>query len=176
MAAQAGQLLPLLPAVGRPEQTSVFHPGVDRVRVIQRWLEMPDPRELPRVRRAVIPLVRTGDAIIIKLFTHRLPGRAAVIGALDQLAEPAAGLGRVQPVRVDGRALDMVNLPAPEVGAADVPPLALAFRRQDERALARANQYPYSAHLYSLPACRDATATQAASHDHARNHACTAIH
>src|ERR1022692_4718380 len=176
VAAQAGQLLPLLPAVGRPEQASIFHPGVDRIRILQRWLEMPDPGELPRVRRAVVPLVRTGDAVIVELLTHRLPGRAAIIGALDQLAEPAVGLRRVQPVRGGGRPLDVVNLPAPEVGAADVPPLALAIRTQDERALARTNQHPYPAHLYSLPACRDATATQAASHDHARNHACTAIH
>src|ERR1017187_5541439 len=40
----------------------------------------------------------------------------------------------------NGRPLDMINLPAPKVGAADVPPLATAVRGHDERALARANQ------------------------------------
>jgi hypothetical protein len=38
----------------------------------------------------------------------------------------------------------MVDFPAPKVGAADVPPLALAIRRQDECPLACANQYPYA--------------------------------
>ena len=40
----------------------------------------------------------------------------------------------------------MVDLPAAEVGTADVPVFALAVRRQDERALARANQHPHLAH------------------------------
>ena len=110
---------------------------------------MPDALELPGVRRAVVPLVRAGDAVVDELVAHRLPRLAAVVGALDHLPEPAAGLRRIQPVRVGGRALEVVDLPAGKVGAADVPPLALAVRRQDERALARPNQYPYSAHRYS---------------------------
>src|SRR3989442_4125323 len=43
----------------------------------------------------------------------------------------------------------MVHLPAPEVRTIDVPPLALSVRREDERALACANQYPYLAHPHS---------------------------
>ena len=44
----------------------------------------------------------------------------------------------------------MVDLPAGEVRAADVPFFALAVRGQDERALARADQNPYLAHLFLL--------------------------
>ena len=155
VAAQSGKFLPGLAAVGRAEQGGVFHAGVDGVRIGQRRFEMPDALELPGMRRAVVPLVRAGDAVVDELVAHRLPRLAAVVGALDQLPEPAAGLRRVQPVRIDGRALQVIDLPAREVRAADVPLLALAVRRQDERALARANQYSYSAHPHSfLPAAR----------------------
>ena len=147
-----GSSCQLLPAVGRPEQAGVLHPGVDRVRVIQRRLQVPDPGELPRVRRAVVPLVRAGDAVVAELVADRLPGRAAVVGALDHLPGPAAGLRRVQPVRVGGRSLDVVDLPAREVRPADVPPLPLAVRRQHERALARADQDPDTTHRCSLRA------------------------
>src|SRR5262245_23642437 len=119
---------------------------------------MPDPRELPRMRRAVVPLVRPGGALVAELVAHRLPGRPAVIGPLDHLPEPAVGLRRVQPIRVRGGPLDVVDLPACKVGAADVPPLPLAIRIQDERALARTHQYPYATHRHSLPPRPDAAA------------------
>ena len=151
VAAQSGELLPRLAAVGRAEQGGVFHPGVDGVRIGQRRFEMPDALELPGVRRAVVPLVRAGDAVVHELVPHRLPRLAAVVGALDHLPEPAAGLRRIQPIRVGGRSLEVVDLPAGKVGTTDVPPFALAVRRQDERALARANQYPYPAHPSLLP-------------------------
>ena len=79
-----------LAAVGRPEQRRVLDAGVDRVRIGQRRLEVPDALELPRVRRAVVPLVRAGHAVVDELVADRLPGLAAVVRALDQLAEPAA--------------------------------------------------------------------------------------
>ena len=87
--------LPGLPAVGRAEQRGVLDAGVDGVRIGQRRLEVPDALELPRVRRAVVPLVRAGHAVVGELVADRLPGLAAVVGALDHLAEPAAGLRRV---------------------------------------------------------------------------------
>ena len=40
-----------------------------------------------------------GIAVVGELVAHRLPGLAAVVGALDQLPEPAARLRRVDPVR-----------------------------------------------------------------------------
>src|SRR5262249_1695828 len=89
----------------------------------------------------------------------RLPGRcprlvprfAAVIRALDDLPEPAAGLRRIEPVRINRRSLQMVDLPASKVGPADIPLLALAVRCQQERALAGTNQNTYFAHLSLLP-------------------------
>src|ERR1019366_7398753 len=88
----------------------------------------------------------------------RLPGFAAVIGALDDLPEPAAGLRGIQPVRVNRRSLDVVQLPAREMRTADIPAFALAVRLQDECALACANQYSYVAHPHSsLPAPRVVT-------------------
>ena len=173
VAAQSGEFLPRLPAVGRAEQGGVFHPGVNGIRIGQRRFEMPDALELPGVLRAVVPLVRgegfagfrrsVVDEFVALASRHaawrgrhsasgRLPRLAAVVRALDDLPEPAAGLRRIQPVRVGGRSLEVVDLPARKVGAADVPPFALAVRRQDERALARANQYPYSAHFLT-PFC-----------------------
>src|SRR5213076_328950 len=55
-------------------------------------------------------------------------------------------LRRVQSIRIGGRALEVVDLPAREMRAAHVPSVALPVRRQDERALARADQHPYAAH------------------------------
>src|SRR5262249_60606586 len=81
----------------------------------------------------------------------RCQGLPAVIRALDHLPEPAARLGGIDPVRIGGRGLHVVDLPASEMGAADVPGLALAVGGEDERALARAHEYPYSAHPSLLP-------------------------
>src|SRR5262245_26468693 len=137
---------------------------------------MPDPLELPRVRCAVVPLVRgKGFAgfsrrIVNKLVALALghafrgggrfaggcsrlvPALATVIRSLNDLAKPAARLRSVQPIRISGRSLEMIDFPARKVGTADVPPFALCVRCQDERALAGANQYSYSAHNLLLPA------------------------
>ena len=151
MAAQPGELLPRLSAVGRAEQGGVFNAGVDRVRIGQRRFEMPDALELPGMRRAVVPLVRAGNAVVHELVAHRLPGLAAVVGALDHLPEPAAGLRRIQPIRVGGRSLEVVDLPAAKMGPADVPLFALSVRRQDERALACPRSHPHATHRVLLP-------------------------
>ena len=58
VAAQSGEFLPVLPAVGRAENGGVFHSGVNRVGIGERRLEMPHPLEFPRMLRAVIPLMR----------------------------------------------------------------------------------------------------------------------
>src|ERR671922_218521 len=49
------------------EECRVFDPGEHRVRVRQRRLEVPDAGELPRVLRAVVPLVRPGHAVVGEL-------------------------------------------------------------------------------------------------------------
>ena len=57
---------------------------------------------------------------------------------------------------IDGRALEVVNLPARKMRATYIPTLTLSVRRQDERALACANQYSYSAHnLLLLSSTKD---------------------
>src|ERR1700704_2013922 len=55
--AQSGELLPSLAAVFRFKQCGIFHAGIDMIRIGQRWLEMPDAFELPRMLRAVVPHV-----------------------------------------------------------------------------------------------------------------------
>src|SRR5207245_2287757 len=108
--------MPVLSAIGRAEQGGVFNPGVNDLGIAQRWFQVPHTFELPRVLRAVVPLVRrerlTGlggsvvDELVALGFGHALWGRgqltgrcpglmpcfAGVIGTLDDLPEPAAGL------------------------------------------------------------------------------------
>ena len=128
VAAQSGKLLPGLAGVGGAEQGSVLNPGVDAIRVLQRRLQVPDPRELPRVRRAVVPLVSAGHAIVDKLVAHRHPRLTAIARALDRLPVPARPLGGIEAVRVGGRPLEVINLPAPKVGTGNFPLLASCVR------------------------------------------------
>ena len=55
-----------------------------------------------------------------------MPGFAAVVGALNDLAEPSAGLRGVDAIGISGRAFEMIHLPPGKVRAGDVPFLALA--------------------------------------------------
>ena len=55
---------------------------------------MPNAFELPRMLRAVVPLVRAGVALVGELVADRLPRFAAVVGPLDLLTEPATALRR----------------------------------------------------------------------------------
>ena len=142
------------PRVGGAEDRRVLDAGVDGVGIGERRLQVPDPREVPRVRRAVVPEVLAGGAVVDELVADGLPRLAAVARALDHLAEPARRLRRVEAVRVRRRALEVVDLPAAEVRTAHVPASARSVRRQDERALARADQHPYSAHPALLPGLR----------------------
>jgi len=101
---------------------------------------VPDALELPGVWGAVVPLVRAGDSVVGELVAHGLPCLAAVVGALDDLTEPAVGLRGVDAVGVCGRALEVVHLPACEVRAVDLPIFTLAVGGDDECSLARAYQ------------------------------------
>src|SRR5262245_36586908 len=104
---------------------------------------MPDALELPGMLRTVVKLVRSDVAFVEEhialalghsIRTHqvfgfgsgRVPGFAAVIGALDDLPEPATRLRRVDAIRIRGRALEMIHLPPREVRPADLPILAFA--------------------------------------------------
>src|SRR5438876_30196 len=57
VATQSGDLLPRLTPVRRAKQGGVLNSGVDSLGIGQRGFEMPDSLELPRTRRAVVPLV-----------------------------------------------------------------------------------------------------------------------
>src|SRR6185503_6318363 len=99
---------------------------------------MPHSLELPRMRSAVVKLVRREwfagfiRGVVNKLIAlafrhafgrgHRLAGGcpglkprlAAVIRALNDLTKPAAGLRRVNAVRVHVRTFHVINLPSGE--------------------------------------------------------------
>ena len=152
VAPQAGELRPRLPTIGGAEQRGVLGAGIDGVGVGERRLEMPDPLELPRVRGAVVPLVRAGIAVVSELVADRRPGLAAVLGALDLLPEPTARLRTINPIRIGRRTLDVVNLPAGKVRTLDGPRLARAIGTQNKRPFTRSDQNPHTAHYLFLPA------------------------
>src|SRR5580765_7397530 len=107
---------------------------------------MPDAFEHPWLLRAVVELVRRHrrgfvvDEFVAFPLGHAfgsggrltggraglMPGLAAVIGALNDLAEPAAGLRGVDTVGIDGGALEVVHLPPAKERPLDVPFLTFA--------------------------------------------------
>src|SRR5262249_40960489 len=94
---------------------------------------------------------RADLALVRELVPRRLPYLAAVVRALDLLPEPAARLRRVEAVRVGRGGPQVGHLPARQMRAVRGPLLALARRRQDQRAPPRADQDSDSAHVRSLP-------------------------
>src|SRR5215469_13038377 len=128
---------------------------------------MPDSLELPWVLRAVIPLMcgqrlAGGFRGVIDEFvaialghgawrrrrscSRNLPGLATVIGALNDLAEPATGLRGINTVGIRRRPLEVVHLPAGKEWPRNLPSLTFTVCGCDESAFARANQYTYVAH------------------------------
>src|SRR5262245_5195656 len=168
MTAEARQFLPVLAAVGRAEERRILDACINRIRVGERRLEMPYPLELPWMRSAVVPQMRAKHAVIDELVSHRLPRLAAVVGALNELTEPAAGLGGIQAIRIGGRSLEVVNLPSAEKRSGHVPSCPLAIGGQYKRPFARPYQQTYSAHLVVLlcivdPSLRKSTRDEPAS-------------
>src|SRR5947207_9876002 len=111
--AQAAQFVPALPAVSGAEQRGIFHSGIDRVRIVERWLQVPHSFELPGMLCSVIPLVGGkgfagfGRSVIHEFVAYSfrralwsrshfaswgLTRLAAIVGALNYLPAPAAGL------------------------------------------------------------------------------------
>src|SRR6266478_5970771 len=128
---------------------------------------MPNALELPRMLRAVIPLMRARDSVVNKLvalgFLHtvrafqflgttsgRVPGFSSVIGALNDLAKPRTGLRCVYSARIDRRTFHVINFPTRKMGPADFPTFARAIGCQDERALSCADQNSDCAHDFLL--------------------------
>jgi hypothetical protein len=87
---------------------------------------MPDAFKFPRVRRAVVPLVSARNTVIDELVSDGRPGFAAVVGALNLLAEPAVRLRAIKTIRIGGRSFQVINLPASEMRAVDLPVLPLS--------------------------------------------------
>src|SRR5438034_520956 len=135
---------------------------------------MPDAFELPRVLRAVVPLVRRErlaglrtrivDKLVALALGHAVGGRgrltgrcsrlvpalAPVVGALDDLPKPATGLRRVDPVRIHRRSFHVIDFPTAEQRPRHRPVLTFAVGREDEGALAGADQDSYSTHSFFL--------------------------
>src|SRR4051812_532199 len=123
VAAKSGEFFPGSPAIFREEQRRVFYSGINVIAFGERRLQVPDPLELPRMLRAVVPLVRSerlavgafgvvGELIalplretfraFLRLAAGDFPALAAVIRALNDLPEPSAGLRGVDAVRICG--------------------------------------------------------------------------
>jgi hypothetical protein len=136
---------------------------------------MPDALELPRVLRAVVPLMggerlagcvrrviselvagfgRPGGRVFANGRTRLQPGLAAVVGALDDLPEPSARLRRIDAIGVHGRTFHVVDFPSREKRTADRPVFALGLRAEDERALFCADQHTYTAHHPTSLSCQ----------------------
>src|SRR5207302_9586775 len=135
--------------------------------------QMPHALELPGMLRAVVPLMRGkrlagfGRRIVSELvavafgrtgwggwFPGRrsglMPGFTAVVRALNYLPEPSARLRGVDAIGINGRAFEVIHLPAREMRAADVPLLAFAVCSKNECAFACANQNTDVAHFSLL--------------------------
>ena len=130
---------------------------------------MPHAFEFPWVLRAIVELMRgerRGGDVISELValalrwawlrrlsrgrSRLMPGLAAIIRALNDLSEPAAGLRRINTIRIGGRSLHVVNFPARKMRTTYFPLFALAIRRQHERAFVRTHQNPYLTHSLLL--------------------------
>ena len=75
-------------AVDRTEQGGVLHARVDGLGIGRRGFEVPHPLEFPWMRRAVVPLVRSRQPVVLELVADRRPRPPAIIRALDELSEP----------------------------------------------------------------------------------------
>ena len=72
---------------------------------------------------------------VLRAAPGRVPLFSAVIGTLDDLAEPRTGLRCINPVRIDRRTFYMINFPARKMRAADFPSFARTIRRQNRTPL-----------------------------------------
>src|SRR6266496_6202513 len=119
---------------------------------------MPDAFEFPGMLCSVVPLVRgewftsLGRSVInefiafafgrairafqfLRAAARRVPGFAAVVGALSDLPKPAARLRPINAIRVNWRTLHVVDFPTRKMRAANLPSFARTIRGQNERAL-----------------------------------------
>src|SRR5438105_1906695 len=110
---------------------------------------MPYTLEFPRALRAIEMLVGPHFAFVYEFvaFAHRPtlrrdkllrlaswsgPGLPAVVRALDDLPEPTAGLGCINPVGIDRRTFQMVHFPPGKMRTVNLPFFALFVGRTDK--------------------------------------------
>src|SRR5215472_19743 len=145
--------MPRFTAVFRFEQRGIFHACINVIGFVQRWFQMPDALEFPRMLRAVVPLVgrerlsgsgrRVVNELVAFAFGHTVrtfqffgtatgcvPPFAAVVRALNDLPKPATGLRRVDSIGIYRRTFDVINLPAREMRTADLPSFARTIRSE----------------------------------------------
>jgi hypothetical protein len=78
--------------------------------------EMPDTGELPRMRRAVVPLMGARRAVVHEAVAHRLPGETAAVGATLSHHHPTgperASLSRfsISRITLTGRRRERMNV------------------------------------------------------------------
>src|SRR5262249_4613635 len=137
-------------AIDAAKQRGILGARVNCLRIFQGRFQMPDTFEFPRMLRAVVPLVRAGNAFIFELVAHRFPRFAAIAGTLDHLAKPTTRLRGIKPVGISRRTFHMIDLPTGEVRAVDVPAFTPAIRSEDKCSFACADQYPDCAHRMFL--------------------------
>ena len=153
MTPQARNLLPGLARIVGPEQSCILHAGVKRVGGEERRFDMPDTLELPGVRRAVIPLVRSGQTIVGKMIVDHGPTPAAILRALHDLPEPAGALRGIEPVWMERRSFDVKNLPTGKMWTGNRPPVAAPIARENERTFSCADKQTDCGHVRrSFPA------------------------
>jgi len=142
VAAEPRHLAPAPAAVAERKERRVLHAGEDAVRIGQRGSRCQTRANSTdgacrRTTGGCPGRRRSGTR------SRPAPGDTSIVGALDELPEPACGLRRVDPVRVGRRALHVVDLPAREVRAGDVPVVPAAVGRQREGAFPRADQHSH---------------------------------
>ena len=112
--------------------------------IVERWFQVPDPLEFPRMLCAVVPLMgrerlpgfrrSVVNELVAFPFEHAVrafqffrtaagcvPGFAGVVRALNDLPKPATGLRGVDSVGINWRTFHVINFPAREMRAADLP-------------------------------------------------------
>src|SRR5512143_3122770 len=98
---------------------------------------------LALVNKLVAFTMRHAVGRLFRSAARRLPRQTAVTGSLDDLTKPAQRLRRIQPIRIDGRSVHVVDLPARKMRTADLPALALFVRCENERTFVRTDQHSY---------------------------------
>jgi hypothetical protein len=76
---------------------------------------MPDTFELPRMRCTVIPLMRSGFAVIAEFVSYGIPCDSPIIRSLNHLSKPARDLRGIDAIRIYWRSLEVIDLPTRKV-------------------------------------------------------------